>query len=205
MFIQYFDLVNKILTSTPTLVGGGLIAFTFIQSLRGKLEIKTLKKCVWFAVVFFGLLAVIEVVFQYFAYKSDPMGQLFIPPYQPIHWFLLYSWAHFLAPFVFALASGLFMYFVALSTNNSFQRELFVENDKYIFLLAAIVLSWPNYILYLPIAALLVVLEIFLTALVKKDFGERVILSNALFFAILVTMVSSTTIAKYIALWKLTI
>ncbi len=203
--MKYLNAVNTILTYAPIVGGVVFLAFASIWHLRGKLTAQMLKKCVWFAVVFFASLVVASIITQYYAYKSDPFGKLFVPPVQKINWFLLYSWTHFIAPFVFSLVSGLFMYFVALTTNTSFKRELFVENDKYIFLLAALILSWPNYVLYLLLAAILVALQTVFVSIIRKSFGERVILTNALLLSIGGVLIFSSTIAKYVELWKLTV
>lgn len=205
MFIQYLNTVNTILTYAPIVGGVSFLAFTYIQHLRGKLTAQILRKCVWYAAVFFGLIVAAEIITQYYAYKNDPFGKLFVPPHQKIGWFLHYSWTHFLAPYVFSFASGLFMYFVALTTNTSFKRELFVENDKYVFLLAALILSWPNYVLYLLLSALLVAVQTIAVSAIKKDFGQRVVLTNALLLSIGGILIFSGTIAKYVELWKLTV
>lgn len=203
--MKYLDTINTALTYAPIVGGVVFLAFTYIQHLRDKLTTQTLKKCVWYAAIFFGLLVVTQIFAQYYAYKNDPFGKLFLPPYQKIGWFLLYSWTHFLAPYVLSLVAGLFMYFVARSTNASFRRELFVENDKYVFLLAALILSWPNYVLYLLLSAIVVAVQTLAVSAIKKDFGERIILTNALLLSIGGILIFSGTIAKYVELWKLTI
>lgn len=203
--MKYLDTINTALTYAPVVGGIVFLAFAYTQHLKNKLTAEMLKKCVWFAAIFFGLLAVAGIVAQYYTYKNDPFGKLFLPPHQKIDWFLLYSWTHFLAPYVLSFAAGLFMYFVARSTNASFKRELFVENDKYVFLLAALILSWPNYVLYLLLSAILVAVQTVAVSAIKKDFGERVILTNALLLSIGGILIFSNAIAKYVELWKLTI
>ena len=203
--MKYLDTINSILTYAPIVGGVVFLAFTYIWHLKGKLTAQMLKKCVWYAAIFFGLIVAAEIIAQYYAYKTDPFGKLFLPPHQSIYWFVFSMWKKFVAPYVLSFAAGLFMYAVARSTNASFKRELFVENDKYVFLLAALILSWPNYVLYLLLSAILVAVQTLAVSAIKKDFGERVVLTNALLLSIGGIMILSGTIAKYVELWKLTI
>lgn len=204
--MKYLDTINTALTYAPMVGGAALLAFTYIQHLRDKLTPQVLKKCVWFAALFFGIVIIGEIIAQYYTYKADPaIGSHLLPPYQKIGWFALHSWYWYVAPYVLSFAAGLFMYGVALSTNKSFKRELFVENDKYVFLLAALILSWPNYALYLTFAAILVAIQTIVVTVMKNDFGERVVLTHALLLSIAGVLIFGKIVAARIGLWILTI
>lgn len=203
--MKYLDTINLVLTYAPVIGGATLLAFAYIQHLRDKLTPAILKKCVWIAAIFFGLMVAAEVVAQYYTYKATPFGKLFLPPHQKITWFAYSVWTKFIAPYALSFVAGLFMYFVALSTNKSFKRDLFVENDKYVFLLAALILSWPNYVLYLLLAAILVAVQTIAVSALKKDFSQRVILTHALLLSIAGVLIFGASAAKYLLLWKLSI
>ncbi len=200
-----FDLFATILSYAPIVVGVALFIFAYVWHLRDKLTPRTLKKCAWFTAIFFGLLIIARITLEYYVRKNDPFAKLMLPPNQSIDWFAYKMLAQYVVPYAAALVAGLFMYFVALRTNKWSGRELFVENDKYILLLAALIVGWPQYVLYLVLAVVLTVVQSLTVSAAKNDFGNRVILTNALLLSLAGVLAFGALVAPYVQLWRLTI
>ncbi|OGD31844.1 hypothetical protein A3C91_00260 [Candidatus Azambacteria bacterium RIFCSPHIGHO2_02_FULL_52_12] len=203
--MNYLDAIASVLAYAPVVVGVVLFIFAYVQHFRDKLTPQTLKKCTWFAVLFFGLLVAAQIAVEYYARKNDPFAKLFLPPHQSIDWFAYKMLAQYVVPYAAALVAGLFMYFVALRTNAWSKRELFVENDKYVLLLAALIVGWPQYVLYLLLVVVLTVVQSLTVSAAKNDFGNRVILTNVLLLSIAGVLAFGPLVAQQVELWRLTI
>src|SRR3989344_3360475 len=189
--MNYLDAIASVLAYAPVVVGVVLFIFAYVQHFRDKLTPQTLKKCTWFAVLFFGLLVAAQIAVEYYARKNDPFAKLFLPPHQSIDWFAYKMLAQYVVPYAAALVAGLFMYFVALRTNAWSKRELFVENDQYV--------------LYLLLVVVLTVVQSLTVSAAKNDFGNRVILTNVLLLSIAGVLAFGPLVAQQVELWRLTI
>ena len=200
------DKINDIILYIPTAAGLLVFAWVFVKSLRGRLTMSALKKLVLFFAIFMGAIIITKIFLQYEIYKNDPFGKLFIPPYNTINWFVFSMWKKFVAQYLFALVAGVLMYIAALFTDTRFKRELFVEQDPYILILAAIAIGWPNFVLFLVLAAILTVAQSAIASAMKKNFtGHRVIITNALLISALLILIFGNAAGQYVKIWMLTI
>ncbi len=201
------DAINDIVQYAPVAASVAALGFAYVRHWKGTLEPKMLKKLNWYLAMFLIVFIATKIIMQYFVYRGDPFAQYFLPPHNPNgwSWFAFSMWRTHIAPFVFSLVAGAFMYFVALHTNKSFKRELFVENDKYIFLLAALMVSWPHYALYLGLVVILTIMQTITVSAAKNDFGSRIILTNALFLSAVAVLLFGSLIAQRVGLWMLSI
>lgn len=180
----------------------GVLAFIYGKHMRGALAAPTLKKIVlWFALFLAGMLA-LKIIAGYFLLRADPMGNLLLPPNQSWDWFVRLMLLQYAFPFIASLVAGVAMYYAAVWTNRSFAGELFAEEDKYIFMFAALAVGWPYFIVYLGAA---VILTVFLSGIASLRHGAdtRIVLTDALLYAIPVTLLSASTLAPYLNLGSL--
>lgn len=185
-------------------VGIAVLAYIYAQHIRGKLAANMLKKIVvGFALFLTGMFA-LKIVAGYFLLRADPMGALLLPPHQPWGWFVRTMLSAHAFPLVVSLISGIFMYYAAILTNKTFAGELFAEEDKYIFLFSALVVGWPNFIIYLIAAVILTVFLSGITAL-RHGADTRIVLTDALLYAIPVTLLCASALAPYLGLNSLLI
>ena len=109
------------------------------------------------------------------------------------------------APLLFSLLAGAFMYVAAIFTDARFKRELFVEQDPYIFVLVALAAGWPNFVLFLALAAILTVAQSAVVSAVKKDFTHRVVITNVLLASAVLVLLFGNIAGQYLKIWLLTI
>jgi len=197
--------INNYLLYIPTLVIVLVLGFVYLKHRKQTLEPKLLKKIVWSLGIFLALMVGLKISLQYAVYQNDPFTKLFLPPYQTIDWFAFSMWSRHAAPFLFALASGFIMYLAALYANRFSQREFFMENDKYILLLAALMVGWPNYILFLLALIVLAVLQSIIITVKRKGEENRIMITNAMIASVLLIILFGNAVGPYINISLLTI
>jgi len=197
--------INNFLLYVPTLVIVLVLGFVYLRYKKQTLNPKLLKMVVWFLGIFLALMVGLKVSIQYAVFQSDPFTQLFLPPHQTIDWFAFSMWSRHVAPFLFALASGFIMYLAAFYANRLSQREFFMENDKYLFLLAALMVGWPNYILFLLALIVLAVLQSIIITVKRKSEENRIIITNAIMASVLLTILFGNAVGPYVNIQLLTI
>ncbi len=106
----------------------------------------------------FGILAVLgvrliktglEFYGQYHLWLNDALSKHLLPPYSPISYFLGYGWLRFAKDEVFAVAVAAGLFFAIVLLNRFFRGRFFYEEEPYLACLGALVVGWPNWILFL--------------------------------------------------------
>ena len=199
------DKINNIILFIPLVTGLLMFVYVFAKNWRGNLAVSMLKKLILFFALFLVALAGVKIFLQYEIYKNDPFSQLMIPPYQSWDWFAYSMWRVNVAPLLFSMLAGAFMYAAAIFTDARFKRELFVKQDPYIFVLAALAVGWPNFVLFLALAAILTVAQSAVVSAVKKDFTHRVVITNVLLASAVLVLLFGNVAGQYLKIWLLTI
>lgn len=185
-------------------LAAGIVAllFIYVRHMRGTLTPDLLKKIAFAFVLFSAGMLAIKIAGGYLLLRADPAGKLFLPPNQSWDWFAATVLSRFVFPFVMSLVAAAVMYVAAIGTNKYFTGELFAEEDKYIFVFAAFAVGWPNFIVYLGAA---VILTVFLSGIAALRHGAdtRIVLTDALLFAVPVTLLFANTLAPYLQLFTL--
>ena len=101
------DFLNKILVYVPIILGIGVSAYILYLKHRNRFEVPILKKLIWLFLIFNIVFAAAQIYIQYRVYAGDSFARLMLPPYQSWRWFGQYSFFHFIAPFIAALAAGI--------------------------------------------------------------------------------------------------
>ena len=199
------DKINTIVSYIPLVAGLLMFAYVSARNWRGELTTSALKKLIMFFALFLVALAGVKILLQYEIYKNDPFSRLMLPPYQSWHWFIYSMWRVNAAPLLFSMLAGAFMYAAAIFTDARFKRELFVEQDPYIFVLAALAVGWPNFVMFLALAAILTVAQSAVISLVKKDFTHRVVITNILLASAVLVLLFGNATGQFFKMWMLTI
>lgn len=177
--------------------GIGILIFIYAKHMRGTLAPYLLKKIAIMFALFCASMLAVKIIAGYLLLRADPSGKLFLPPHQSWDWFISVMTSQYVFPFIMSLVAATVMYAAAIGTNKYFKGELFAEEDKYIFVFAAFVVGWPNFIVYLGAA---VILTVFLSGIAALRHGAdtRIVLTDALLFAIPVALLFSHTLAPYL-------
>lgn len=143
-----------------------------------------------FVIVFLTVISKIIMAsgLQYYIWKSSGgVSQYLLPPHQSIDYFARYSWQHFiLSPVIGIVVSfGLVLYFWTL--NKIFKKQYLDFEDTLILVSGAMIVGWPNLIVYLGIAFMLTVLRIFYLFYVAREM-RRVPMTAALIIAAFITL-----------------
>lgn len=143
----------------------------------------------WFFVALVAFLfsrALLLTFLQYLVWSSGPPSSYFLPPHQPISYFLGYSFIHYFATI---LLTGFFVMFLAgfffifrRVARISWEGSFWKTGEEYIFLSGAFILRWPLVIPYLFLGILAAaVYFLFAKYTFKKD---QPLLNPMPFFAV---------------------
>jgi len=108
----------------------------------------------YFAALLIFLLAraALRVLFQYLIWNSGPPSIYFLPPHQPISYFLKYIFIHHAASLLLTLGIVFiisFVFFFFAKSRETADRRLWKVGEEYIFLSGALILRWPLVVPYL--------------------------------------------------------
>lgn len=115
-----------------------------------KLIIAILSFRIVYSSVFTGL--------QYFTWQNNEFSKLFLPPYQSISYFIKYSFTHFWLGMILGVALAFLFYFILKTTRKTNHLEAPLPSDSKVGLLGALIVSWPNFIVFVAVALISAVL-----------------------------------------------
>lgn len=203
MFLSLFD---SALNWAPLAAGVAAIVFVYLKHRKGACEIRIMRKLVLSLAGFLAGVVALKIITHYFILASDPsFGALLLPPHQALSdWFVPMAAKRYLFPFIVSLAAATLAYFIAPLVNKLFKGQLFAEEDKYIIALAALIVGWPNFVMYLGAAVILTVL-LSIRETLRFGIEARIVLTDALIFSVPLVLLFGNIIAPYLYLYKLTI
>lgn len=197
--------MNDILGYVPLGVGVLMFLFLFVQHRKERVTRALLRKTTWWLLGFLAVFVILKIILQYFIFKGDPFTKLLLPPHQSIAWFSYSMLFKHVAPLLLALGAGALMYAVVKAIDRWYRKEMFQEHDGWLFLLAALAVGWPNFVLYLTLVFALTVFYSLFTSIGAKNFGERIVISPMLIIAIPIVLVFGNTVGQHLKLYLLTI
>lgn len=84
-------------------------------------------------------------------HDNGPPGIYFLPPYQKINFFILYSYVQFFSSYVISFAASLVFLLAARVLNWRFQKRFFEEEEPYWGAMSIFVLGQPLWLYYVPL------------------------------------------------------
>lgn len=203
MFLTLFD---SVLDWTPLVAGVAAIVFVYLKHRKGACEIRIMRRLVLSLAGFLACIVALKVAVHYFILAGDPsFGALLLPPHQSVwDWFVPMAVKRYLFPYIVSLAVAALAYFIAPLVNKLFKGQLFAEEDKYIIALAALIVGWPNFVMYLGAAVILTVL-LSIRETLRYGIEARIVLTDALIFSAPLVLALGPIVAPYLYLYKLTI
>lgn len=118
--------------------------------IRGVLFVSVFKKFFIALIIFLVVRGVFQSAMTYLVWKSSEMGKYFLPPYQPVSYFLRYSGMHYAVTFLltalFVLVFGFALWYAGKTVARG---RLWKNGEEYIFLSGAFLVRWPLVIPYL--------------------------------------------------------
>lgn len=135
---------------------------------------------------------------QYYLWRyGGGVGQYLLPPHQSIEYFLRYSWQHFiLSPVIGIFASfALVLYFWIL--NKVFKRQYLDLEDTLILMSGAMIVGWPNMIVYIGIVFVLTAMRMFYLYFIKKE-ARRIPMTAALIISAFMTLLIGERLIEFL-------
>lgn len=203
---MFLSLLDSALDWAPLIAGVAAVIFVYLRHRTGTCEIRIMKKLVFSLAGFLAFIVIAKIATHYFILKSDPsFGALLLPPHQPLwNWFTPMAIARYLFPYMISLIVAGLAFVIEPLVNKLFHGELFAEEDKYIVALGALIVGWPNFVLYLGTAIVLTVL-LSLRETLRYGIEARIVLTDALIFSAPIVLIFGPIVAPYLYLYKLTI
>lgn len=203
---MFLFLLDSALDWAPLVVGVAVIIFVYLKHKKGTCEIRIMKKVVLSLAGLLAGIVVLKIAVHYLILRSDPsFGVGLLPPHTPLWgWFAPMVIKRYIFPYTVALAVAGLAFLIEPLVNKLFKGELFAEEDKYIIALAALIVGWPNFVLYLGAAVVLTVL-LSIRETLRYGIEARIVLTDALIFSVPLVLLFGSIVAPYLYLYKLTI
>jgi hypothetical protein len=131
-----------------------------------------------FFVIYFGF-ATFKSYLQFTIWKNHPISKYLLPPYQPISYFLSYSYHHFYKDFVWRLVGAFLVFLIIYTLNKLFKETLFYYEEYYMVTILTALIDFPLNFLLL-ITGLLMIFMWHIVGMVKKSstFSEKISFKN---------------------------
>jgi hypothetical protein len=128
----------------------------------------TEKRLLIFLAVYRLSFAALESIVNYYAWTKNPFTSLFLPPHRSIGYVLIYSWVHYFLNAVISVLMA-YLFFLFLRGLKQYQERFFEKGEVEIGFIVALVVGWPNFVVFLP----LVFVSVILIAIYRRIFrGE---------------------------------
>lgn len=88
---------------------------------------------------------------QYVFWKSNDLSKLYLPPYQPIDYFVFYARTRFFNPYIFSLLMAILFLLSAKALNKKYQERFFERIEPYLLAISMFVAGNPMWLFYLII------------------------------------------------------
>ena len=105
----------------------------------------------WIVVAWFVGEIVLVSAAQYVIWNQSALSRLFLPPHEPLSYFLRYAWLHFAQATTLSSGAGVLFFFLFALGNDISKGRFFYEDEEYTGALAIVLNPWPTSLLVLPL------------------------------------------------------
>lgn len=131
----------------------GVIAFMAWRLHLPETEVKNAAKKFFWSVFWVSTALVIWLVLnQYILWQSEIRSRYFLPPYQPLEYFLYYSWSRFIKPEAFSFGLACFFFLVFWSLQKISRQRVFYADEVYSAGIGFLLVGWPQGIILIVLA-----------------------------------------------------
>ncbi|MEK9168447.1 MAG: hypothetical protein AAB698_01470 [Patescibacteria group bacterium] len=144
-----------------------LTAFYFYYSRKDKLKF-LINKLIAAALFFSAILAIIKTINQYYVWSGNELSRLLLPPYQSINYFIFYAFSRFWLGALISVAVS-FLFYLFLKFLEKRQSRFFIEGETALGFLTALLVGWPNFVIFLPLVFVSTILIAIYRQLILKE------------------------------------
>ena len=148
------------------------------------------------------LLAIFKTFLQYLTWSNDEFAKHLLPPHQSWSYFAIYAGGRFWLATLLGISASALFYFT-LRTYVRMRGVTISENHLLIGALCALIVSWPRFVFFVPVALTIAVVLTILNMLVFKR--NEVPLQFAFVLGTIVSLVYGTGVLSAIGLSVLTV
>jgi hypothetical protein len=217
-----FTTLNFIAIWLPRIFFGGvfILALLAYRHIRKGSAVKkiTLRGLVIISVIFKFCYAALLTVFQYFIWKADPFSHLLLSdslselPKQvtgglsifngQLGYFIYYVISHFWLDAIWSITLA-FAFWLILKSLQKYRSRFFYQGETEIGLIAALIVGWPNLLIFVPLVFFSVVLiSIYRLIFLKESYTT---IGWPLLLAVILTLLTAHFLGPLIGLssWRI--
>lgn len=125
------------------LVNLGFAGLSYFNKLSEEKFFKLVRILFWLCLGFVFLRIFFLFLIQYWLWAETEPSKYFLPPYQPLSYFLNYSWLHFAKLPVFNLGLGLFLFLLIFLGTKLSRGRFFYPEEHYSGGVVILLNPWP--------------------------------------------------------------
>lgn len=130
---------------------GALCALFFLKKITDKQFVVYARMLFWAVVAWFISEIVLASAAQYIVWDQSPLSRMFLPPHEPLSYFVRYAWLHFAQATTLSSATGVLFFFLFALGNDISKGRFFYEDEEYTGAVAILLNPWPTSLLVLPL------------------------------------------------------
>lgn len=150
-----------------------------------KLNYLTNKKLVVATFIFIFLFNSLLTGLQYYVWHSSAFSKFFLPPFQPLSYFMGYAYHHFWLAGILSLVVAL-AFFGVLQLIRKYKPDSISSDEIFLASLACLLVSWPRIIILIPLLFLITLLSGVIISLFFKN--KQIIIFWPLVIGVLITL-----------------
>lgn len=127
-----------------------------------------INKLIVAALSFLALLALIKTMNQYYIWSGNELSRLLLPPHWSIEYFIFYAFGHFWIGTLMVAAIS-FLFYLFLKFLEKRQSRFFIEGETALGFLAALIVGWPGFVIFLPLVFIFTALVAIYRRLVLRE------------------------------------
>lgn len=144
-----------------------LTAFYFYYSQKDKFKF-LINKLIAAALFFSAILAIIKTINQYYVWSGNELSRLLLPPHQSIKYFIFYAFSRFWLGVLIGAAVS-FLFYLFLKFLEKRQSRFFIKGETALGFLTALLVGWPNFVIFLPLVFVSTILIAIYRQLILKE------------------------------------
>lgn len=114
------------------------------------------KYLILITVAFDALFSGLQTAVQFYVWSFDSFSKTFLPPYQPRWYFMFATFQRFWLGFLIGIGAAL-VFYLFLQILKKYRERFFEKGEPELGFLMALLVGWPNFTLFLPLAFLCVI------------------------------------------------
>ncbi|MDI6717879.1 MAG: hypothetical protein QMD86_02470 [Patescibacteria group bacterium] len=121
--------------------------------------------------VIFAVQGVLKTVIQYYDWRKSDLSKFLLPPYQPIEYFISYSFKHFWLNYILAIIAA-FIFYSIMKFFEKKNTRLFNEGEIELGTLMPLILGWNYFLVFIPVCfAVFLIVSIIKKIIFKENYS----------------------------------